>query len=60
MAGEGAAVGQLEIALGAFECLYVRLLVDRQHQRLVGRGEVVELLRFSGERFAVYPASLSN
>jgi hypothetical protein len=36
---ERAAVGQLEIALGAFERLNGRLLIDREHDGVLGRRE---------------------
>jgi len=37
--GQGAPVWQFEVALGTFERLDVRLLVDRDHQRALGRIE---------------------
>ena len=39
-AGEGSAVRQLEVALSAFERLDRRLLVDREHYRVLRRVQV--------------------
>src|SRR6201984_3701470 len=38
--GHGFAIGQLQPALGALQSLDVRLLVDRQHHRVLGRLQV--------------------
>ena len=40
VAGEGAAIRQLEIALRPFQGLDVRLLVDCEHERALGRVEI--------------------
>src|SRR5579864_8896521 len=39
-AAQGTPVRQLEITLGAFQCLNVRLLIDRDDQRALGRVEI--------------------
>ena len=40
LAGDGAPIGQLQIALRAFERLNGRFFVDREHDRVVGRRHV--------------------
>ena len=40
LAVERAAIGQLEVALGAFQRLDRRLLIDREHDRMVRRRQV--------------------